>query len=115
MLIHIYLARFLSLNALEIQGAVFLWCTTSIYKMCKVLNLLHWYSYVFSIIKFAELTFMIVELCNFIVLLISFTLSFAVFEDYFDSIFFRFSKAPQLPPQTYLKIDGHVQKTVLLN
>ena len=48
----IYLVRFLSFNALQIQGAVFLWCTTSIYKMYKVLNLLHWHSYVFSIIKF---------------------------------------------------------------
>lgn len=52
-LIHIiYLVRFLSFNGLEIQGAVFFWCTTSIYKMYKVLNLLHWHSYVFSIIKF---------------------------------------------------------------
>lgn len=60
-----------------------------------------WHSYVFSIIKFLELTFLIVELCNFIVLLISFTFSFAVFEDYFDSIFFRFSKPLQLPSNIF--------------
>ena len=50
--------------------------------------------------KFIELPFLILELCSFIVLLV-FIFSFAVF-DYSDSIFFRFSKAPELPPPKHI-------------